>query len=137
MNFKTSLKRAKGLGSAKEGTKHWLAQRVSAVALIILVIWMISAFLQFPVADIYGGGLSLLKTREIAMEWISHPLNSLLCIFLLIAMFYHGALGMRVILEDYVHNELTKVLSIIAVNILSFAAAVIGIFSVLSSFLNG
>jgi succinate dehydrogenase membrane anchor subunit len=119
--MRSPLGRAIGLGSAKEGVGHWWAQRVTAIALVPLCLWFVASIISLVGADI-----------ETVQNWVGLPLPAILLMLLLIAVFYHVALGLQVIVEDYIHAELTKLGLIIAVRLISFAFAVAGIFAVLS-----
>lgn len=82
------------LGPAGHGTRHWWAQRVSAIALVPLVLWLVLA--------VIGGS----ATDHTAMTiWLGAPANTILMILLLISAFHHAALGLQVIVEDYVHSR--------------------------------
>jgi succinate dehydrogenase / fumarate reductase membrane anchor subunit len=94
MDYRTPLARAKGLGSAKSGTGHWWMQRVTAVALVPLSFWLIK-FL----------GLSLTAPYQQTVDWLASPVNSICIIAWVIAVFYHAALGLQVVIEDYVAPE--------------------------------
>jgi len=135
MGFKSSLGKAIGRGSAKEGSHHWLAQRISAVALIILVLWIISVVFKFSGTDM--SGMTSEDMHKFALDWYSSLFNSLMSIFFVIAIFFHGALGIQVVIEDYVHNERAKVLSIIIMKLLCTASAIAGVFSIFSIYLKG
>ena len=90
--YRTPLARARGLGSAKEGVGHFIQQRVSALALIVLVPWfVISAALAVPAG--YEG----------ATAWMAQPWNAIALILLSGAAFFHMKLGMQVVIEDYIH----------------------------------
>jgi len=106
MDYRTPLARAKGLGSAKSGTGHWWMQRVTAVALIPLSFWLIK-FL----------GLSLTAPYQQTVNWLASPVNTICIIAWIIAVFYHAALGLQVVIEDYVAPEGAKIASIWAVNL--------------------
>jgi succinate dehydrogenase / fumarate reductase membrane anchor subunit len=90
-DFRTPLRRARGLGSAKHGVGHFIAQRVSAAALVILVCW---GFSQTPFL-VQGG-------YDYARAWLAAPVNATLMILLAATAFYHGQIGLRVIVEDYI-----------------------------------
>ena len=98
MNLQTPLGRARGLGSAKSGTKHWWAQRVTAIALIPLTIW-------FVVAMISATGIDYNN----AQQFIGNPINAILFILLIVATFHHAQLGLQVVIEDYVHNKAMEI----------------------------
>jgi succinate dehydrogenase / fumarate reductase membrane anchor subunit len=106
MDYRTPLSRARGLGSAKSGTGHWWMQRVTAAALVPLSFWLIK-FL----------GLSLTAPYQQTVEWLASPVNTICIIAWIIAVFYHAALGLQVVIEDYVAAEGAKIVSIWAVNL--------------------
>ena len=116
----SDLARAKGLGSAKEGTDHWLAQRLTAVALLPLVIWLVYSILKLQGAD-YAAFTT----------WLAHPIHAILMILLIIATAYHAKLGVQVIVEDYIHNEGFKMVKLIGQKLFFFALAVACVFSIL------
>jgi succinate dehydrogenase / fumarate reductase membrane anchor subunit len=118
--LRSPLGRAIGLGSAKEGVEHWWAQRVSAVALILLGLWFAVTLVAMAGAD-----------RAQVVAWLHAPLPAILAVLLLIALFYHAALGLQVVIEDYVHGEWLKVSSLVAMRLICFALAVAGVFAVL------
>ena len=119
--MRSPLGRAIGLGSAKEGVEHWWLQRITAVALVPLSLWFVIAIIRLVGADSDG-----------VRDWVGNPLPAIMLVLLLIATFYHAALGLQVVIEDYVHAELTKLGLVIIVRLACFAFAVAGIFAVLS-----
>ena len=120
MSLRSPLARARGLGSAKDGTNHWWMQRLTAVALIPLSLWFVYSLLYIVVnaghADV--------------VEWFANPVTSLLMVFLLVAMFYHAKLGMQVIIEDYIHHEGLKVTLLVLNTLAMFVMGVVSIFAV-------
>jgi len=120
MDYRTPLARAKGLGSAKSGTGHWWMQRVTAVALIPLSFWLIK-FL----------GLSLTAPYQQTVDWLASPVNTICIIAWIIAVFYHAALGLQVVIEDYVAPEGAKIASIWAVNLAFLFLAISALLAVL------
>ncbi len=101
MEYKTPLARAQGLGSAKSGSGHWWLQRVTAVALIPLSFWqlnLMSLISGAPYAD--------------TVAWLSSPINTACIIAWLMSVFYHAALGIQVVIEDYVSTEWLKIVSV-------------------------
>lgn len=119
VSLRSPLGKARGLGSAKEGAAHWWAQRMSAVALIPLVIWFVASIAALAGADYVT-----------FRDWIATPLVSVLLVLLTIAVFHHAQLGLQVVLEDYVHSEWLKVASIGLVKFAAIGLAVATIFSV-------
>jgi succinate dehydrogenase / fumarate reductase membrane anchor subunit len=118
--LRSPLGRVMGLGSAKEGVAHWWAQRVTAVALIPLVLWFVIALIGLTGAD-----------RGAVVAWLHAPLPAIATVLMLIAMFYHMALGVQVVVEDYVHTEWLKISALLLNKFVAFALAAAGIFAVL------
>lgn len=120
MDTRTPLSRVKGLGSAKSGTSHWWMQRVTAVALIPLSFWLIN-FL----------GLSLTAPYQQTLAWLTAPVNTVCIIAWIIAVFYHAALGLQVVIEDYVAAEGPKIISIWVVNLVFSFLAITALLAVI------
>ena len=110
---------ARGLGAAGHGAGHWWAQRVSAVALIPLVIWLTIALTGGAAAD-----------HTALKLWLGVPLNAILMVLLLIAAFHHAALGLQVVAEDYIHSR-TRFLVVALIHLACITGAVAGIVSVM------
>jgi succinate dehydrogenase / fumarate reductase membrane anchor subunit len=121
MSMRTPLARVRGNGSAKSGAHHWWGQRLSAIALVPLLLWFMAS-------------LTTATTMEYAtaVEWMHCPWNSTLLILMIGAMFYHAQLGLQVVFEDYISSHWLQVTSIILVRFLAFVLAVVSIIAVLS-----
>lgn len=122
MAYKTPLATARGLGSAHTGTTHWWMQRVSAVALIPLSFWLIHLL-----------DLSLNAPYQQTVTWLADPLNSVCIIAWILVAFYHAALGLQVVIEDYVAAEGIKIAAIWLSHLTFFGlalAAVIAVFRI-------
>jgi succinate dehydrogenase / fumarate reductase membrane anchor subunit len=120
VSLRSPLGRVLGLGSAKDGTGHWWAQRVSAIALIPLTLWFLFSLLTLP-------GLDYLTVKT----WLSFPMSGLLAVLLVAALTYHSYLGTIVVIEDYVHSAGMKVLSLLSLRFLYVLAGGAAIFSIL------
>ena len=120
MSLRTDLGKVRGLGSAKEGVGHWWAQRLTAIALIPLLIWFVANVVPLVGADV-----------RIVREWISSPVNAVLLLSLIVAVFHHAQLGLQVVIEDYVHTGWLKIASIIAVKFAAFVLSATSLFAVL------
>jgi len=118
--LRSPLGRALGLGSAKEGVEHWWVQRVTAVALIVLALWFVAALVHHLGAD-----------HAAAVAWLRSPLTAVAMILLIVATFVHMALGVQVVIEDYVHHEATKVASLLLVRLACWALGAAALFAVL------
>ncbi len=102
--MRSMLSRARGLGSAKSGTAHWWAQRVTAMALIPLVVWFVATIIQLSH-----------QPRSAVAHWMASPIHAALLLALLAAMFHHMQLGLVVVIEDYVHSNRLRVVSLLLV----------------------
>lgn len=118
MRYLTDRKRALGLGSAKSGTQHFWAMKVSSVALLILVPLFVFTF-----------GPTLGQPYDVMLDYYSRPFPAIVAALTLTVGFKHFADGAQVMIEDYVHGTLEKVL-IILVTCLSYGAAAAGIFAI-------
>ncbi|NQW10654.1 MAG: succinate dehydrogenase, hydrophobic membrane anchor protein [Alphaproteobacteria bacterium] len=119
-SMRTALGRVRGLGSAKEGTHHWWMQRLTAIALVPLVLWFVVSVT----------GLAGMSHAE-ALAWIGSPAVAVTLLLLIVATFYHAQLGMQVVIEDYVHDEVVKLASLVAVKFIAIVLSVAAIFAVL------
>lgn len=120
MNYRTPVKQARGLGSARSGVGHWWMQRVTAIALVPLGIWFAASFIALLSAD-----------YTTVTAWLSLPLNAVLTSLLLGVMFYHSWLGIQVVIEDYVHAEGLKIASLLVIKFIHVLVAAYGVFVVL------
>ena len=120
VSYRTPLGRARGLGSAKHGAGHWVSERVSAIALVPLVIWMVYGVIQLAAGD-YG----------FAVQWIGNPLNATLVVLTFAISFWHMHSGVRVVVEDYVHKTGTKTALLLANLFICGFVGALAIFSIL------
>ena len=118
--FKSDMARARGLGSTKSGSGHWLAQRVTAISNLILMIWAI-----YSVTTLIGSDFQTFTS------WLSAPLNAILMILFIISTFTHAVLGVQVVVEDYIHNEGFKLFKLIGMKLFYIALGLACIFSIL------
>ncbi len=116
---RSSFARAIGLGSAKEGVETWWRERVTAVALVPLTLWFVGSLIAQSGSD-YARFVS----------WLKSPVTTSLMVLMLIGAFWHTALGLQVIIEDYVHS-VAKIPALIVVRLACFALAVEGILAVI------
>jgi succinate dehydrogenase / fumarate reductase membrane anchor subunit len=118
--MRSPLSRARGLGSAREGVEHWWTQRVTAAALIPLTLWFAASLIALTGSD-----------YNTFIDWLRAPLVTILIMLLLIALFYHTALGLQVVIEDYIHSDRVKIPTLVIIRLGCFALAVAGIISTL------
>jgi succinate dehydrogenase / fumarate reductase membrane anchor subunit len=120
MSLKTPLGQVRGLGSAKDGTNHWWMQRLTALALVPLTLWLAVVAVSYSGAD-----------YPAAVELVSNPAVTVTLLLLIGAMFYHAQLGLQVVIEDYVHLEWLKLSALIGVKFATIVAAVVAVMSVM------
>ena len=119
-SMRTPLARVRGLGSAKDGVHHWWMQRLTAVALVPLVLWFVVS-----IAGLSG------MSHDDAVAWISSPAVAIMLTLLSVATFYHAQLGVQVVIEDYVHSKPVKLAALVALKFAAIIMAVASIFAVL------
>ena len=117
--MRSPLARAIGLGSAKDGVGAWWAERVSAIALVPLTLWFVASIIAHTGSD-----------HAAFIIWLRTPFASIPMVLLLIGLFYHTALGLQVVIEDYVHSGI-KFAAVIAMRLACFVMATAGIMATL------
>ena len=115
---RTPLARARGLGSAKEGVHHWWAQRLTAVALVPLLLWFVWSVGAMP--DL---------SYDSATAWVAEPWHAVLLLILVPVVSYHSYLGVTVVIEDYVRPDGAKLALIV---LLRFVAVFFGFAAVVA-----
>lgn len=111
--YRTALSQSKGLGSSRSGVKGWALQRITAMALVPLGLWLLYVLVVvFP-----------LPYPEV-LAWVAHPVHMTFLLMAMMLMILHGYLGMKMIVEDYVHASLIKLLLLVVLHLFSLAAAV-------------
>jgi succinate dehydrogenase / fumarate reductase membrane anchor subunit len=123
--MRSSFARATGLGSAKDGVEHWWRERLTAVALVPLALWFIASM------TVHGGDDYI----EI-IAWLRTPFSTLMMVLLLAAVFHHSALGLQVIIEDYVHSA-ARIPLLVIMRLGCFALVATGILAALRVALSG
>lgn len=111
--------RSNARGLAKEAAGHWWRERVTAVALIPLTLWFFASIIAHSGSD-----------YSAVIAWLRIPSSTLMMVLLLVALFYHTALGLQIIIEDYVHSA-RQVPALIIMKLTCAALAAAGTFSVL------
>ena len=123
--LRSPLGRARGLGSARAGSKHWWAQRLTSIALVPLTLWFIWSMLRLAGAS----------QADVA-DWLSSPVRLALLLALIAATFHHLQLGLQVVIEDYVPHEGVKLAAVLAVKGLCVLLALVCAMSALALGLN-
>jgi len=120
------LARAQGHGSAREGAEHWWQERLSSLAALLLWVWFAVSMLRLPSHD-----------QAMVAEWLGSPLAAVPMLLLIIATFWHLRLGLQVIVDDYVHDEGSKLFWTVLISFSSVLGAAFALFSVLKIALGG
>ncbi|MFN5351213.1 MAG: succinate dehydrogenase, hydrophobic membrane anchor protein [Alphaproteobacteria bacterium] len=105
--------------SRKSGVDHWFKQRLTAVALLFLVVWAI-----FSLVSTYNYSLAE------KIEWFKSPINAVFAIFFIIVSYFHANLGLQTIIEDYIHAKWAKFSLLIITKLLFLALAIATIFAI-------
>jgi len=118
--MRSSLRRARWLGSAKAGVDHWWIQRVTAVALVPLTLWLAASLIALTGSD-----------YNTFIAWLRAPYATILMIFLLIALLHDMALGLQVVVEDYIRADVVKIPAVVTIRVVCFALMIAGIIATL------
>ena len=118
--MRSELGRARGLGAAKSGLRHWWAQRLTAVALVPLSLWFVWSVLSLAGAP-----------HAAVIDWMANPLRIVLVLALIAATFHHMQLGLQTVIEDYVHGEACRLAALLAMKAVSVLLALAAVVSVL------
>jgi succinate dehydrogenase / fumarate reductase membrane anchor subunit len=120
MSLMTPLKRVLGLGAANGAVEHWWLQRVTAVALLPLGAWLAYELLTLPGFD-----------HASVLAWVREPATSILLVLLIVAVGYHSALGIQVVVEDYVTGKGSRAATLMASTLAHVGLTIAAVFSVL------
>ena len=118
------LKKVMKMQSKSHGVVHWKLQRISAIAMIPLIIWFVSSLV-----------FSLINGYDESITWLQSPLNATGMVLLFGTLYFHAASGLQVVIEDYVHNEGLKIMSLILIKLISVLLGVLSILCVLKIYL--
>jgi len=118
-DLRSPLSKVKGLGSAKSGTEHFWHQRLTALALIPLVLWL-------------GFSLASMPLEHAALiEWIRQPLVTIALVLMILVLFYHAKLGLQVVIEDYVSSHSRRTFMLLLSGFVCLLFGIVGVVSVL------
>jgi succinate dehydrogenase / fumarate reductase membrane anchor subunit len=114
----TPLGKVSGLGSARHGGGHWLEERFTSIALVLLSLWLIFSIIMLPVLD-----FGTLK------EWLGSAWGAIPMALLIVAAFRHGLDGLKVAVDDYVHDEGNRIGVHFILNMAAIAGASVALFA--------
>jgi len=124
--YRTPLSVARGLGSSKDGLSHWWKQRVTAIALVPLVLWFVVSMIALAGQD-----------RAHVMTWLHSPFHCVMFSLFLIVSIYHANLGLRKIYEDYVQVRWLQLSSRVATDFAAVLLGFAGVFALLKQAFGG
>jgi succinate dehydrogenase / fumarate reductase, membrane anchor subunit len=119
MSLRSPLGKVLGTGSAKEGVHHWWLQRLTSIALVPLTVWFVVSLLSLPSFE-----------HVMVITWIAQSWTALLLVLFILVATWHSQLGLRVVVEDYVHGG-SKTLTLVLITFIHAVVAAAGIFAVL------
>jgi len=119
MSLRSPLGTVLGTGSAKSGAHHWWLQRLTSIALVPLTIWFVVSLLSLPSLD-----------HVTVVSWMAQSWTALFLILFILVATWHSQLGVRVVVEDYVHSGL-RTLVLVVITFIHALVAVAGVFAVL------
>ena len=126
MSLRTPLSIVRGLGSARAGSHHWWLQRVTALALVPLTFWFVVSLIGLVGAE-----------HAAVVDWLGNPVSASLLIALVFATFYHAALGLQVVYEDYISKLGLRMAVDIATKLVLALLGLVAVISVLRIALGG
>jgi succinate dehydrogenase / fumarate reductase membrane anchor subunit len=126
MNLVHPLAKVLGLGSAKSGVHHWWLQRITAMGLVPLTLWVVWAAVTMGSAE-----------HALVVAWVANPINAALLLIWVVVMLYHAQLGIQVVVEDYVHAPAAALFLHVATKFAVAVGIVISVLSILRITLGG
>jgi len=126
MGMRHPIAEVRGLGSAKEGTGHWIVQRVNSIALLPLTIWFL-----YSALTVLGQGYAD------ARAFVAQPLNATLLAAFALTTFHHAQLGLQVVIEDYVHLRWLELASQLLVKYVGWFAMLLCLLAIIRITLGG
>lgn len=124
--FRNPLAEAHNRGAGGDGVGHWWMQRFTALLLVPVTLWLVWAGMTLVGAD-----------HATAAAFFAHPVNAVLGIILVVALFHHGALGLQVIIEDYVHARAAEVTLQVLVKAGAITGGLLGLVAILKLAVGG
>lgn len=119
MSLRSPLGKVLGTGSAKEGVHHWWLQRLTSIALVPLTVWFVVSLLSLPSFE-----------HVTVIMWMAQSWTALFLVLFILVATWHSHLGVRVVVEDYVHGG-SKTLTLVVITFIHAVVAAAGIFAVL------
>lgn len=124
--MRSALGRVRGLGASGEGAHHWLVQRITAIANVALVVWLVVSLFR----------LDLSSWRDM-QGWMANPMVALSLILLTVSIFWHLKIGLQTLLEDYITHPAWRIAAVVVVNFYAVAGGAFAIFAVVRIHISG
>ncbi|OWQ96631.1 succinate dehydrogenase, hydrophobic membrane anchor protein [Sphingopyxis witflariensis] len=115
----THLGKVRGLGSSGHGSQHWLQQRLTALANILLVGFLFVSLVRLPLGD-----------HAAVLRWAANPTVALALMLMVVSVFWHLRLGLTVLIEDYAHGEAARLFALVVLNFYAIGGAAFGLFAI-------
>lgn len=125
-DLRSPLAKAKGLGTSGDASNDFWMQRLTALALVPLVIWFCFSISLLPHVS-----------YEVLINWLQSPFNAIMMALIVIISFKHALMGMQVIFEDYIPTHDYRIAAILMAKFLSYFLMALGVFSILKIALGG
>ena len=122
---RSALAKARNHGAAGSGVRHWWRMKISSILLLALTVWLVFAFNAMHAAD-----------QSAARMFLAQPWNTCMALLFSWTIFYHGQLGLQVVIEDYVHPTWLVTLMTVAVRLLAVLLATLSTVLILQIALN-
>jgi succinate dehydrogenase / fumarate reductase membrane anchor subunit len=116
----SALAEVQGHGSAKEGAHHWGLERATSVASLVLLIWLLVSLWRLPALDYLS-----------VSQWLKDPFAATPMLLFIVATFWHLKMGLIVVIEDYVHEPVSKLLWVLLINFAAIFAGSLAVFALL------
>ncbi len=120
MSMRSDLGKVRGLGASKSGTHHWWMQRMTAVGMLLLGLFLVASLAQ-----------GVAGSHAVFTAWLAQPWVAVLMLLFVLTLFYHVRLGLQVLIEDYVHDHGNKYAALVALTFFCILGAAMGAFAIL------
>ena len=120
-DLRSPLAKAKGLGVSQDATQFSWIQKITALALVPLVLWFCISVAMLPEL-----------TYEVLVAWLKSPFNAVMALVLVIVSLQHGQMGMQVIFEDYISSHGTRIAAVLMTKFISYFMMALGVYSIIS-----
>jgi len=125
-DLRSPLAKAKGLGASGDASHHFWVQRLSALAMVPLIIWICFSIAFLPEAN-----------YPTVVAWLQSPFNGIMTLVFVTVSLFHAQLGLQVIIEDYISSHAIRLIGVLFVKFLSYFLIAAGVYAVIKITLGG